>query len=441
MRCFSQRFRWQIVLVLCAVAFVLYIDRINITIAAPRMSADFGFSHQSLGAILSAFLFGYAVGLVPGGWLADRFGPSRVLTVAGLCWVLITVLTGCVPARGPDPRLLLVLARFALGLCEACAYPTFNRAVANWMRQDERAKAMGFITGSSALGGSFTPMFIAVLVTRQGWRESFIASGLVTLVVVLWWWQSATDRPDQHRKVTPAELRFIASGREEDCASQPDRNWYRRLLRSRSAYMLCASEFFYGLAIFVFITWLYTYFVEVRLAGPLYSAALSSFPYFAMAVGASSGGLLSDYAVTRLGGSQGRRVVPFLALLLSGACGILAPSIRNNMISASVFALAAGLQYVAAAAFWATVIDITRSGSGLLGGLMNGSGNMAQAIGTVAFPWFVALLGWQRALQLAGSSSLVAGVIWLLIDSSRQIDLRPVPAATAESAIDSSGGA
>jgi MFS family permease len=440
MHWFSGRFRWRIITVLCAVAFVLYIDRINIAVAAPRMAADFGLSHQSLGAILSAFLFGYAIGLVPGGWLADRFGPSRVLTIAGLGWVLITALTGSVPAHKPDPRLLLVPARFALGLCEACAYPTFSRAIANWMRQNERAKAMGFINGSSALGGSFTPMFIAVLITRQGWRESFVASGLVTLVVVVWWWRSATDRPDQHRRVTRAELLFITSGKEEECASLSDRNWYRRLIRSRSASMLCASEFFYGLAIFVFITWLYTYFVEVRKAGMIHAAMLSSVPYLGMAVGAPAGGLLSDYAVTRWGGTQGRRVVPLVALLLSGTCGILAPTIRNNTFSASVFALAAGLQFVAAAAFWATVIDITRSGSGLLGGLMNGSGNLAQAIGTVAFPWFVARIGWRLALQLAGSSSVIAGLIWLLIDASRQIDWRQVPGVESESAIDSGGG-
>src|SRR5262249_48278743 len=189
-----------------------------------------------------------------------------------------------------------------------------------WMRQDELSSVMGFINSSSALGGSFTPMFIAVVVTRQGWRESFIASGLVTLLVVLWWWKSAADTPDQHRSVTRAVLRHIASGREELHAPTPDWNWYGRLIRSRTAIMLCASEFFYGLAIFVFITWLYSYFVEVRKAGPLYAAGLSSLPYLAMAVGASGGGFLSDYAVGRLGGAQGRRVVPLFALLLSGAC-------------------------------------------------------------------------------------------------------------------------
>jgi len=66
------RHRWAIVAILCAVAFVLYVDRINISVSAPHVATEFGLSSQALGNVLSAFLFGYALGLVPGGWLADR---------------------------------------------------------------------------------------------------------------------------------------------------------------------------------------------------------------------------------------------------------------------------------------------------------------------------------------------------------------------------------
>src|SRR5207244_2145787 len=86
-------------------------------------------------------------------------------------------------------------------------------------------------------------------------------------------------------------------------------------------------------------------------------------------------------------------------------------------------ALGAGFQFAAAAAFWATVIDITRRGTGILGGLMNASGNLGQALGTISFPWFVAQLGWQTALQIAGACSILSGLLWIFIDSSRQLDV------------------
>jgi MFS family permease len=422
----TPAFRWRIVLILCAAAFVLYIDRINITVAAPRLAAEFNLSHQSLGVVLGAFLFGYALGLAPGGWLADRFGPYKVLTAAGLCWAAITALTAAVrggasPA-GLPPSLFLIALRFALGLCESCAYPTFNRAVANWMRREERARAIGFINGSSALGGCFTPVFIALLIARFGWRESFLASSAITVGVTLWWMITATSDPSEHARVSRDELRLIISDKEELHAQSPDLDWYGRLARSQSAWMLCASEFFYGLALFVYITWFYTYFVEARRAGALDAAFLSSMPYLAMAIGAPLGGILCDSAMKRWGGPWGRRIVPLVSLLLSGLCAITAPALRNNAASAATFALAAGLQFVAAAAFWATVIDITRRGAGILGGLMNGSGSLGQAIGTVLFPRFVSYAGWEAALETAGACSLMSGLIWLLIDSTREID-------------------
>jgi len=80
------------------------------------------------------------------------------------------------------------------------------------------------------------------------------------------------------------------------------------------------------------------------------------------------------------------------------------------------------LQFVAAPAFWATVIDITRRGTGVLGGCMNGAGNLGAALATVTFPWLMARVGWDRALEVAGATALLSGLLWLLIDSSRQID-------------------
>lgn len=420
------RFRWTVVALLCAVAFVLYIDRINIMITAPHLEKEFDLSSQMMGNVLSAFLFGYALGLVPGGWLADRFGPHRVLAFACLSWSVLTGLMGCIQkgmmGHMVDSGALLITARFLLGICEACAYPTFNRALANWMRRGERAFSSGLIHCGSGLGGAFTPVFIALIVQQLGWRQSFWLSGAITFGVAILWWRVATDYPSQHPRVNIGELQAIAAEREELKTDAPDWQWYKRLARSQNAYMLCASEFLYGVSGFVFLTWFYIYFVKVRGAGDFYSAALSSLTYLTMAIGAPIGGVLCDVCVRRWGTPWGRRTVPLVSIALSGVLGIIAPAIANNTLSAIVFSVAAGLQFVAASAFWATVIDITRRGTGVLGGLMNGTGNLGSAIGTVTFPWLVDHVGWELALQLAGVAGVASGLVWMFIDSSRQID-------------------
>jgi MFS family permease len=420
-----------IVGVLCAVGFVLYIDRINISVAAPWMKQEYLFSEQMLGLVFGAFTAGYAIGLVPGGWMADRFGPLRVLTVAGTCWGVLTILTGLMPAPGfgsaVHPVTLLIAARFMLGICEGCAFPTFNRALAAWMRRTERALAIGLIHSGAMLGGAFTPPFIAFIISTWGWRASFAISGVVTFAVALLWRRIATDEPSEHKRVSREELAIIAADKEELHVTPADWAWYGRMLRSRSAYMLCLSELFFGLAGFLFTTWFYTYFVEVRHADKMLSAFLSSLNYIAMAAGAPVGGLLCDLCVRRFGSPWGRRTVPLVSITLAGVAGIIAPAIGNNVLAAVVFAIAAGLFFTAASAFWSTLIDITRRGSGVLGGLMNGSGQIGSGIGTIAFPWLQLRVGWQGALQISGLMGVLSGLVWLWIDSSRQIDRQPVP--------------
>jgi MFS transporter, ACS family, glucarate transporter len=422
----NLRYRWMIIAILCGVAFVLYVDRINISVSAPHIAAEFGLSPQSLGNVLSAFLFGYAFGLVPGGWLADRFGAHRVLTAAGISWAVLTALAGCIHkellGKSLDVASVLFVIRFALGLAEACAYPTFARALANWMRRSERAKASGLIHMGSNLGGVFTPIFVAFVISHFGWRASFLLSSVITLAMAFWWWRSATELPSRHPRVSEEELLLITSEKEDQSIKKMDLYWYKRLVRSPDAYLLCGSCFFMGVSGFVFITWYYTYLVQVRGAGDLYAAVLSSLTYVAGAIGALIGGIVCDDAVKKWGGVWGRRMVPLVAMCTSGLLCAVAPAIQNNTASAVVFSIAAGLQVAPAPAYWATIIDITRRGPALVGGFMNGSGNFGAAVATMTFPWFVSHLGWKLALQLAGITGVLSGFLWLMIDSSRQID-------------------
>jgi MFS family permease len=411
---------------LCAVAFVLYIDRVNLMVAISYMKEEFGFSEEACGDILSAFQFGYAAGLVPGGWLADRFGPYRVLTVAGLSWSVCTVLIAGVgqdfAARGVDIVSLLFALRFLLGLCEACAFPTFGKALAHWVRRTERAQASGLIHSGAGLGGAFTPMFIVWVVLSLGWRESFLISGLVTLTITIAWARWAADDPASHPRVSPQELQIIAADKEEMRSQPLDAAWFPKAARSRNLYLLCASEFFYGLGGFVFLTWFFRYFRDQRHVDDVFSGFFSSCNWLAMAIGAPLGGLLCDRCVRRWGNPWGRRVVPLVSIVLSGLCSIAAPAIGNNAASAAVFALAAGLLYAAAAAFWSTLIDITRRGAGILGGLMNGVGSLGGALGTMFFARLIPVLDYQGALQCSGAMAVLSGLVWLGIDSSKQID-------------------
>src|SRR5436190_24215380 len=85
--------RWYILLLISLMYLITYLDRVNISTTAPVISKEFGFDKVTMGAIFSAFVWAYAMFQVPGGWLGDRFGPRRILTIIGSYWSVMTAAT------------------------------------------------------------------------------------------------------------------------------------------------------------------------------------------------------------------------------------------------------------------------------------------------------------------------------------------------------------
>ena len=68
--------RWYVLLLISVMYLITYLDRVNISTAAPEISKEFGFDKVTMGFIFSAFVWAYALFQVPGGWLSDRFGAA-----------------------------------------------------------------------------------------------------------------------------------------------------------------------------------------------------------------------------------------------------------------------------------------------------------------------------------------------------------------------------
>src|ERR1700674_3865177 len=132
--------RWVVLLLLCLMYLITYLDRVSLANTATLIMKEYGFSKVTMGVIFSAFIWAYALFQVPGGWLGDRFGPRRVLSTIMAYRTVIalvtTLATGFYSLWG---------IRFALGVGEAGAFPTATRAMQMWYPRDER----GFVQGIS----------------------------------------------------------------------------------------------------------------------------------------------------------------------------------------------------------------------------------------------------------------------------------------------------
>src|SRR5882762_8842500 len=180
----------RVLAILCMMYLILYVDRVNISTAAPLIKADLGLSNTELGLIFSAFAYPFALFQLIGGYFGDRFGARRTLGISGLIVCVATAATGLVGGLAS-----LFAARLMLGIGEGATFPTATRAMSVWTPERNWGFAQGITHSFARLGNALTPPLIAMLVQLVSWRGSFVVLALLSLVWVLVWWLSFRDVP------------------------------------------------------------------------------------------------------------------------------------------------------------------------------------------------------------------------------------------------------
>src|SRR5476649_2561356 len=175
-----RRATTRVLLLLCAMYFITYIDRVNVSTAASQFGAELHLSKVQIGFVFSAFAYPYLLFQIIGGWVADRFGPRRALTVCGIIWAGATIATGLVHGL-----VSLFVARVILGFGEGATFPTATRAMSYWTPKEKRGFAQGLTHGFSRLGNSLAPWLIAYLILTISWRGSFLIVGVISTVWAL----------------------------------------------------------------------------------------------------------------------------------------------------------------------------------------------------------------------------------------------------------------
>src|SRR5258708_13612049 len=194
---------------------VTALGRMNLGIAAKFMQDEFKFTTDTMGWILGAFAFGYALFQIPCGWAGDRFGPRATLTVALLGWGICTVLVGVLPSLSwlslGSLSCGFGLFRLCTGAGEAASYPNANKIVAWWTPPRERGLGSSFLLGGVGAGGVIAPLLFASIIQRLGWRWSFVFTGALAAIVAFIWFLCSTNRPEEHPRVNAAELDTLES--------------------------------------------------------------------------------------------------------------------------------------------------------------------------------------------------------------------------------------
>ncbi len=269
---------------------ITYMDRSNISIAAPEIAREFGFSKTEMALFFSAFAWAYAAGQVPGGWLADFFGPKKVLLAIVPFWSLMTAATAW--AWGATS---LFVVRFAFGLGEAGAFPTASRAMQLWFPKSERGFVQGMTHCFSRLAIAITPLVAVVILNAWGWRwifYSFALLGVAWSVVFLLFYR---NRPEEEARVNAEELAHIRGTRVtgQICPApallRSEVPW-RLIFTSPNMWFIAVAYgcFFYGA--YFYVSWFPTYLLEFHHLSLNSVGYLATLPLVSAMVGDLAGG-------------------------------------------------------------------------------------------------------------------------------------------------------
>ena len=401
----------RVVILLFSFSIMTYFVRTILSIAGPTIIKEFHLSETEMGAIYSAFLFSYALLMLPGGFLADLWGPKLALAVVGLGSGVLTVLTGfaAVPGLGVllgvVPSMMLV--RLLLGVCTAPIYPACSKMNVNWTPLSHRAKVQSLIIAGAGLGGAISPIVFEWMMSKFGWRHSFLLAGIASGALGVIWCISVRDNPG--RRV----------GKLERAPVQ-----WRLLLSDRNIRLLTIGYVALDYFEYIFFYWIYYYLSEIRHVDPQQTALYTTGLFAAWAVMTPLGGWGADRMMS-IYGSLGLRTIAIGGLALS-AILLFTGAQTDSVLSAVVqMALALGFAACADVTFWTAIINISGSQSGTAGGILNTGGNLGGLIAPVLTPWIASKAGWAAGLYFGSLMALASALLWFFIDPNRQLAFRP----------------
>lgn len=408
--------RWLIAGVVGAFAFVSYIERMNISVAAELMMPDLGLTKIQMGQVFSSFLVGYAIFQVPAGRLGDVIGPRVTLALAAVLWGCATILTAVVAnifvAGSASLLMALVAVRFLLGASEGATFPVGSRAIRNWTPPRERAFGNAFMMAGSASAAAVSAPLVSWLMLRFGWRSAFYITSALAFGIALLWYGMATDYPRDHRRVSPRELEVIGNFSGEPAhkhSSLPE------LLTDRNILFLSISYTCEGYVLFIFVFWLYIYLVEVRGFSMLKGGLVASLPWLTALVCTPLGGLACDRISERRGRFAGARAVITVGYGLSGLLLFAAAKLNGRAAAVAALCISVGALYFAEPAFWATAVHLSRERAGTVSGIMNTAGILGGVISTSITPVIVSHFGWIPALASGAAVAIGCTAMWLLL--------------------------
>jgi len=388
-----------VLFLLCLMYLITYVDRVNIATAASDIRRELSLTATQYGLIFSVFGYPYLAFQVFGGWVGDRFGPRRTLFTCGLVWAGATILTGLAGGMAS-----LLFMRVLLGVGEGATFPVATRAMQSWTAASRRGFAQG-ITHAFARGGIVaTPPLVAWLMALVTWRGSFVVLGCLSILWVGAWVWYFRDVPAEHKSMTPELLATLPNNGRPPHVQRPQVPWgplVRRMMPVTAVY------FCYGWTLWLYLSWLPSFFQNEFGFNTRESAFFSAAVYFPGVIGNVLGGEISDRILHKTGDlKRARRNLAMIAFLASFVC--MLPIFLTTNITVITLALGGAFFFaeMIIGPMWSIPMDIAGKFAGTASGLMNSGSALAAILSPLVFGMVADATG-NWVLPFAGSLGLL----------------------------------
>lgn len=418
--------RWFMLLLICFVIAVNYLDRGNLAVAAPVMQHELNLPPATMGILFSAFAWSYSMCLPVAGILLDKLGPRLLMTIALVGWSAATFAMGLFVKFWQ-----LVLVRLGLGVFESPIIPTNVRCVASWFPDRERAFAVGAYTATEYVAlGVLTPVLSWILIT-WGWEMIFFLTGLLGLAVGVIWHYFYRS-PADNKNLNDAERQYMKAGgalmggevmaKEERQALDKSHHLTQkqvtmRLLKDRRLVGMYVGHFSIMTTLFFFLTWFPSYLVTEKGLTILKSGFYAMVPFLVAIIGSLIGGKWSDWLYDKGYSKTIARKLPIILGFLLSTVIVGANYVNSISLIISLMAVAFFGQAMASAVTGALLSDISPAGSlGTSGGLLNFFANLGSATCPLIIGVIVQEFGtFEFALVYVGAIALLGLLAYTVI--------------------------
>ena len=288
-------YRWTILSVVWLLYIINYFDRISVLVFLPYIQKDLQLTASEVGWLGSIFFFGYAVAQLSSGYLSDKIGPKKTMSIAIWIFTAVTFVTGFVRSYGQ-----FIWLRLGLALGEGHHYVPAVRTIANWFPRHEKGRANAYFATTWAVAPAVIPILVTWLSAAAfngAWRPVFFVLALPGILGIYLLNKLMADTPRQmlHKgMMSSSEYDMITSSvGEEDVAGE--KRYSAKMFLSDPHYYLFSLSFFILLMIYWgMTTWISTFLVRQHGLDIKTMGFYAAMPYIVAGFSMWLGGQLAD---------------------------------------------------------------------------------------------------------------------------------------------------